>query len=123
LLKIQVDTAHPVAYGMREEATAVFGNSAAFDVAPGFSYTDVKVIARYPSTNPLQSGWINGDQHLHQRIAAAEVRYDRGKIVLFGFRPQFRAQPHNTFKFLFNAIHYAGANAEPSGRSEPTAGN
>ncbi len=92
---------------MREEATAVFGNSAAFDVVPGFSYTDVKVIARYPSINPLESGWIHGDEHLHQRIAVAEVRYERGKILLFGFRPQFRAQPHNTFKLLFNAIHYS----------------
>ena len=24
---------------------------------------------------------------------------------MFGFRVQFRSQPHNTFKFLFNAIY------------------
>ncbi|MFQ5695247.1 MAG: hypothetical protein ACE5HB_04590, partial [Terriglobia bacterium] len=109
LLKILVDTNHPVAYGMQEEATAVFSNSPAFDLAPGFSYTDVKVIARYPSTNPLQSGWIRGPEHLHNRIAAAEVAYDKGRIILLGFRAQFRAQPHNTFKLLFNALHYAAA--------------
>jgi hypothetical protein len=57
----------------------------------------------------LQSGWIRGEEFLHDRIAAAEVTYRRGRIVLFGFRPQFRAQPHNTFRLLFNAIHYAAA--------------
>ncbi len=105
LLEIQVDSRHPVAYGMPTTATANFSGSAAFDVAPGFSYTDVSVIARYPSRNPLQSGWIHGHEHLHQRIAAAEVRFDSGRIVLIGFRPQFRAQSLNTFKLLFNAIH------------------
>jgi len=109
LLKILVDTNHPVAYGMRPESSAMFGGSPAFDLAPGFSYTDVKVIARYPATNPLQSGWIRGDEYLQNRIAAAEVGYDKGRIILIGFRAQFRAQPHNTFKLLFNALHYAAA--------------
>ena len=109
LLKILVDTNHPVAYGMRPESSALFSGSPAFDLAPGFSYTDVKVIARYPATNPLQSGWIRGDEYLQNRIAAAEVGYDKGRIILIGFRAQFRAQPHNTFKLLFNALHYAAA--------------
>jgi len=109
LLKIFVDPSHPVAYGMPPEATALFQNGPAFDLAPGFSYTDVKVIARYPATNPLQSGWIRGEENLFNRIAAAEVRYDKGRIILIGFRAQFRAQPHNTFKLLFNALHYAAA--------------
>ncbi|MCI0403473.1 MAG: hypothetical protein L0212_08120, partial [Acidobacteria bacterium] len=109
LLKILVDPSHPVAYGMPPEATAVFGNGPAFDLAPGFSYTDVKVIARYPATNPLQSGWIRGDSYLHNRIAAAEVSYEKGRIILLGFGAQFRAQPHNTFKLFFNSLHYAAA--------------
>lgn len=109
LLKILVDTRHPVAYGMPEEATAMFVGSPAFDLAPGFSYTDVKVIARYPATDPLQSGWLRGPEYLENRIAAAEVRYEKGRIILLGFRAQFRAQPHNTFKLLFNSLHYAAA--------------
>jgi len=109
LLKILVDPSHPVAYGMPPEATAVFSNGPAFDLAPGFSYTDVKVIARYPATNPLQSGWIRGDSYLHNRIAAAEVGYEKGRIILLGFGAKFRAQPHNTFKLFFNSLHYAAA--------------
>ncbi len=122
LLKIQVDTRHPVAYGMPEDATAVFINSPAFDLAPGFSYTDVKVIARYPATNPLQSGWIRGDEYLHSRIAAAEVSYEQGRIILLGFRAQFRAQPHNTFKLLFNALHYSAAESPQSGAASNRGG-
>jgi hypothetical protein len=109
LLRVLVDRHHPVAYGMASEATAVFENNSAFESAPGFSYTNLKVIARYPGSDLLQSGWMRGEEHLHDRIAAAEASYRKGRVVLIGFRPQFRAQPHNTFKLLFNAIHYASA--------------
>lgn len=94
---------------MQTEAAALFDNNSAFEPGPGFSYTNLQVIARYPGADLLQSGWIRGEEYLHDRIAAAEVNYQKGKVVLLGFRPQFRAQSHNTFKLLFNAIHYAGA--------------
>jgi hypothetical protein len=109
LLKILVDRHHPVAFGMPNEATAVFENNDAFEPAPGFSYTNLRVIARYPGTDVLQSGWMRGEEYLRDRIAAAEVTYRKGRVVLIGFRPQFRAQSHNTFKLLLNAIHYAAA--------------
>jgi hypothetical protein len=57
----------------------------------------------------LASGWIRGEQQIQNRIAAAEVGYKKGRVILFGFRPQFRTQPHNTLKLLFNALHYSRA--------------
>ncbi len=60
----------------------------------------------------LKSGWIGGEEFIRDRIAAAEVTLGRGRVVLFGFNVQNRAQPHGTFKLLFNSIHYAGADAE-----------
>lgn len=108
-LRLRIDRGHPIAYGMAEEAVAVFKDSAAFAPAPGFGYTDLRVIARYPNSDLVRSGWMRGEKHLHNRIAAAEVRYRSGRIVLIGFRPQFRAQSHGTFGLLFNAIHYAAA--------------
>ncbi len=37
-----------------------------------------------------------------------ELEVGDGRVVLIGFRPQHRAQPHRTFKLLFNAIFSAG---------------
>jgi len=69
------------------------------------------VIGKYPNANLLQSGWIQGEENLFDKVAIAEVKMGRGKIILLGFRVQHRAQPHGTFKLLFNAIFY-GATEE-----------
>ena len=42
----------------------------------------------------------------------------KGKLLLFGPEITFRAQPHGTFKFLFNGIYYS--TAEASGTSGRT---
>ena len=109
ILKVFVDNRTPVGFGMADTASAVFYNNIAFDAAPAMSDSKVHVIARYPSSGILESGWIGGEEYLNDKIAAAEVEYGKGRVILIGFAAQNRAQPHGTFKLLFNALHYSGA--------------
>jgi hypothetical protein len=67
----------------------------------------VRIVGRYPKMNPLMSGWIENDHLIHDKAALVEARFGEGKAVLIGFRCQFRAQSHGTFKILFNAIYGA----------------
>ena len=66
------------------------------------------VLAWYPdyADQVLMSGWILGADKLVRKAAAVAMTYGKGKIVLFGFRVQQRAQMEATFKLLFNAIHW-----------------
>jgi len=50
--------------------------------------------------------------------AAVEAALGKGKVFLFGPEITFRAQPHGTFKFLFNSIFYG--TAVPSGSTTTT---
>jgi hypothetical protein len=104
LLKIVVDTNHPIGYGMTRETGAFFLTNPAFEVTG--SATSV---ATYPSTNPLLSGWILGEERLHGKTAIAEVPVGRGRVVVIGIRPQFRAQVRGTYKLLFNALYMSRA--------------
>jgi hypothetical protein len=109
VLKIFVDPQHPLGYGMPPDTSAYFLNSPAFELTAPFAARETRVVAKYPSTNPLQSGWIGGPEHLYDKVAVADVTYGKGRVVLLGFRAQFRSQPHATFKLLFNALHWSAA--------------
>ena len=65
----------------------------------------VKTVAWFDSKTPLRSGWAWGQQYLENGAAAIEAPLGCGKVLLFGPEILQRAQPHGTFKFLFNGIY------------------
>jgi len=105
ILEIEVNNNHPIAYGMPGKTAAVFRGSPVFKVLPSFNLKP-QVVAKYPNKNPLMSGWLIGPDYLKNKAALVEVPIGKGRVILIGFRCQHRAQPHGTFKLLFNSIYY-----------------
>jgi hypothetical protein len=77
------------------------------EVEPGAE--GVEVFARYPGSDLLLSGYAQGEERVAGKAAGVVARVGRGRVVMFGFRPQHRAQPHETFKPLFNALYLGRA--------------
>ena len=64
------------------------------------------VLASYPrDRNPLESGYLLHPERIQGKAAAVEVNYGKGRIYLFGFKPQWRAQSHGAYKFVFNVLY------------------
>jgi hypothetical protein len=105
ILSIDVDTSSPLARGLNEQTNAYFINSSAFEATDSGR---VRVVARYAKEKLLRSGWLLGEKHIAGRIALAEVKLGKGRVILFGFRPQHRGQTWGTFPFVFNAISGGG---------------
>ena len=103
ILRLAVDTGHPLARGLAREVDAYFINSSAFE-ATDADGGRVRVVARYGERDVLRSGWLLGEKYLAGKIALAEVPVGRGRVVLFGFRPQHRGQTWATFPFIWNAL-------------------
>jgi hypothetical protein len=104
ILRLEVDAAHPLARGLAKEVDAYFINSSAFDLAGADAAARVRVVARYAGRDALRSGWLLGERYVASKIALAEVPLGRGRVVLFGFRPQHRGQTWGTFPFIWNAL-------------------
>ena len=58
------------------------------------------------------SAWAWGQQRLKDAVAVIDAKLGKGRVLLFGPEVTYRAQPHGTFKFLFNGIYYAKAAAQ-----------
>ena len=110
LLTARVDTTHPIAAGMRERTDFFFDNSPVFRLRAGD--TSVRAIATFDSPTPLRSGWAWGQAYLNGGVAAAEASVGKGRVLLFGPEILQRAQPHGTFKLLFNGI-YSSVGSRP----------
>jgi hypothetical protein len=99
LLNVKVDTRSPLAYGVPPEIAIWSEHSPAWD-------TQLPVVARYPDSRVLASGWLVGEKVIAGRAAMIDAPLGSGHVVLFGMRPQYRAQSYLTFKMLFNALVY-----------------
>jgi hypothetical protein len=104
VLTIRVDTTKALAWGLSSQTDFFFEQSPVFKILPGADASAVERIAWFDSRTPLRSGWALGQQHLEGGLAAVSVKVGRGKLVMYGPEILQRAQPHGTFKLLFNAI-------------------
>ncbi len=106
ILRTEIDTSHAIAGNMPRESIAWVENSPVFEIkSDPLALVRVQIIARYPSAaDPLLSGWLLGGERIKGKAALVEVGLGRGRIYLFGFRPQYRAQSLATYPLLFNAI-------------------
>ncbi len=116
LLDLVVDPGHPLGFGMPAQAVGFFAHSPAFRVgrpsgrleeqrgiepAPP---ADIEIVASWPESGLLRSGWMLGEKVIAGRAAVVEARFGAGTVVLLGLRAQHRGQPHGTFKLFFNAL-------------------
>ncbi|HBY64382.1 MAG TPA: hypothetical protein DEH78_31565 [Solibacterales bacterium] len=97
LLRVKLDPESPLSRGLPEEIAIWNEQSPAWE-APG--------PVRYLDANLLASGWLLGEKHLANRTALLDLPFGEGRVILFGLRPQYRAQSYQAFKLFFNALAY-----------------
>ena len=102
LLNVQLDPHSPLGYGVPAALAIWSEHSPAWE-------TELPAVAHYPDSGLLASGWLVGEKVIAGRAALIDARLGSGHVVLFGMRPQYRAQSYLTFKLFFNALVMGGA--------------
>jgi hypothetical protein len=112
ILRVRVNNSTPLGYGFEPEVDVFFDSSPAFRL--NGDDRDVHRVAWYATDKPLRSGWAWGERHLKDAVAIVDAKVGKGHVLLFGPEITYRAQPHGTFKFLYNGIYYSKATAAKS---------
>jgi hypothetical protein len=98
LLNVKLDLRDPLTRGLPEDV-AVWS-----EASPAWDGDAEGGIAKYPESGVLASGWLLGEERIAGKTALIHTKYGAGNVVLFGMRPQYRAQSYLTFKLFFNAL-------------------
>lgn len=104
LLRLQLLENHPLTLGLKKEIGAFFERGPVFSTSLPHFDMDRRVIGKFPEKDILLSGFCEQEEKLANRSVLVWLKKGRGQLVLFGFRPQFRASTQGTYKLLFNAL-------------------
>lgn len=100
LLNVRLDTTSPLAYGLPPEFT-VWNEASPVWESP---LPAARPVLRYAPSAVLASGWLLGEKFLAAKPALLDISSGPGRVILFGFRPQYRGQSWLTLKLFFNAL-------------------
>lgn len=95
---------HPLTWGMPASWGVFYDGDPVLATHIPALDMDRRVIAHFPEKHILMSGYAEHEEHLAQKAAMVWLRKGSGQIVLFGFRPQFRASTPATYKLIFNGL-------------------
>ena len=121
VLRMAVDTTAPLAHGITNPVDIFFDNSPVFQLAPDAVMSGGGRGAWFETARPLRSGWAYGQGYLEGGVQVIDAAVGKGRLFLYAPEITFRAQPHGTFKFLFNGIYLAAraaAGAVPTSTAE-----
>ncbi|MCU0226611.1 MAG: M14 family metallopeptidase [Bryobacterales bacterium] len=119
IVRVEVQANDPWTAGLPSTTMAFVNGGYAFAPTAGqrrnASGVEVRSLVKYAREDLLASGWLQGENVIRGRDAVTEVRMGAGRVILFGIRPQHRAQTFGTFKLLLNALYMASAQAASGG--------
>lgn len=96
------DTTDVAGWGMPAQVDVVHSNNTVFRV---MDTALVKPLVWYGTDPPLRSGWVWGAPFLANGVTGFRASLGKGDLYVFSQEITFRAQPHGTFKWLFNLLY------------------
>jgi hypothetical protein len=120
VLRVAVDNSSPIAHGLDDHVDVFFDNSPVFSLGPEAIMQGLRPVAWFDTATPLRSGWAFGQGYLNGGVEILQATVGKGRLIMFAPEITFRAQPHGTFKFLFNGILLGtGTPAGPPTTTDP----
>lgn len=105
IFEVNLDTTHPLAYGMPESLPVFRQGSTVYE----YTGSSTDVVGVY-SDDPLLSGYLSEEKYeqFPGQAAVLATGYGGGNVIFFQERLNFRAHWHGTQRLFFNALVFGG---------------
>lgn len=103
ILKVDIDTTHPLAFGYHDNAIPVYKNNTVW-LAP--SKNEYATVGKY-ADNPHIDGFItkkNMEENLKPSASLVVSKVGSGRVILFADNPNFRGSWYGTNRLFLNAL-------------------
>lgn len=103
ILRADIDTTHPLAFGYRDSSIPVYKNNTVW-LAP--SKNEYATVAKY-SKNPHIDGFLtkkNMEENLKPSASLIVSKVGSGRVILFADNPNFRGSWYGTNRLFLNAL-------------------
>ena len=113
ILKADLDTTHPLAFGYHDSSIPVYKNNTVW-LAP--SKNEYATVAKY-SKNPLIDGFItkkNMEENVKPSASLIVSKVGGGRVILFADNPNFRGSWYGTNRLFLNALFLGDKISVPS---------
>ncbi|NND80199.1 MAG: zinc carboxypeptidase [Maribacter sp.] len=113
ILKVDIDTTHPLAFGYHDRAIPVYKNNTVW-IAP--SKNEYAIVGKY-ADNPHIDGFItkkNMEENLKPSASLVVSKVGGGRVILFADNPNFRGSWYGTNRLFLNALFLGDKISVPS---------
>ena len=113
ILRVDIDTTHPLAFGYRDSSIPVYKNNTVWLKPSKNAYATV---AKYTKT-PLIDGFItkkNMEKNVTSSASLLVSKIGMGRVVLFADNPNFRGSWYGTNRLFLNALFLGDKISVPS---------
>ena len=113
ILKVDIDTTHPLAFGYHDNAIPVYKNNTVW-MAP--SKNEYATVGKY-AANPHIDGFItkkNMEENLKPSASLVVSKVGSGRVILFADNPNFRGSWYGTNRLFLNALFLGDKISVPS---------
>ena len=103
ILKVDIDTTHPLAFGYHDRSIPVYKNNTVW-MAP--SKNEYATVGKY-AANPHIDGFItkkNMEEYLKPSASLVVSKVGSGRVILFADNPNFRGSWYGTNRLFLNAL-------------------
>jgi hypothetical protein len=104
LVEVNLTQGNPFSLGMQDKAGVFYQGDVLLATSQPVFDTDRRVLASFPETHILLSGYCEKEEKLANRTAMVWIKKGKGQLILYAFNPIFRASVPVTYKLLFNAL-------------------